>query len=194
MVFELALRAPGLATLPDASGPAPAGLHAGDHRAQRDRAHRRAAVLQDARQTRLRPPPSPAEQRHGGRAAAGRARIARSAPPRPGWTAPTAASATSTSRLPRRVRVPPQPLRHPDGRLPDAPRPRRAARTHDLPPDHAPERRLRPPWSEPDMHHTSCSTTPICQRLRHPAVSSATRDVSGFPTASENRRPSPRSR
>ena len=41
------------------------------------------------------------------------------------------------------LRVPPQPPRHPDGRLPDAPGPRRATPPHDLRPDH-PTSRLSP--------------------------------------------------
>lgn len=40
--------------------------------------------------------------------------------------------------LPRRVRLPLQPARHTDGRLPDPARPRQPARTNDLPPDPRP--------------------------------------------------------
>src|SRR5271165_1936925 len=44
------------------------------------------------------------------------------------------------ARLSRRVRLPPQPPRHPHGRLPDAARPRARTRTDHLPRDHQPSR------------------------------------------------------
>ena len=53
--------------------------------------------------------------------------------------------------LPRRVRLPPQPPPHPDGRLPNAARPRARTRADHLPRNHQPGR-LTAPWSEPGMH------------------------------------------
>ena len=86
-----------LAVLPDASGPA---LLAFTQATTAPGAIVRTdglAVLQDTRQARLRPSPSPAEQRRGGRSAAA-ARAHRAISNLKAWmTAPTAASATGTS-------------------------------------------------------------------------------------------------
>jgi hypothetical protein len=59
--------------------------------------------------------------------------------------------ARAPARLPRRVRLPPQPTRHTDGRLPDATRTRAHTRADHLPPDHRPSR-LTTSWSEPGTH------------------------------------------
>jgi hypothetical protein len=52
--------------------------------------------------------------------------------------------------LPRRVRLPPQPPPHPDGRVPDAARPQQPAQAHHLRPDH-PARQSHS-LSQPDTH------------------------------------------
>jgi hypothetical protein len=58
---------------------------------------------------------------------------------------------SAPARLSRRVRLPPQPPRHPDGRLPDAARPRARTRANHLPRDHQPSR-MTATWSEPGTH------------------------------------------
>ena len=94
--------------------------------------------------------------------------IARSATWRPGCTAPSRRVTRASARLPRRVCLPPQPPRHPDGRLPDTARARRPARADHLPRHYRPSR-VTATWSEPahqrdrslraDRHGT-CSTFP----------------------------------
>src|SRR5829696_6917547 len=62
------------------------------------------------------------------------------------------------ARLPRRVRLPPQPPPQPDRRLSNTARPRHAARPHDLPRDHNPRSRS---LSQPDTHVAGISASRV---------------------------------
>lgn len=77
------------------------------------------------------------------------------------------------ARLPRRIRLPTQPPRHADGRLPDPARAQRPTRPHDLRPDHR-------------SHKAAWPTGCALDRLRHWPVGAGAK-ASGLPSRALSR-------